>query len=124
MEKKYSLKKRLLSFKYAFDGFRTLLKEEANARIHTAISLIVITLGFALEINANEWISICFAIGLVISMEAINTAIENLADFVSPQKNELIKKAKDVSAFAVLFCAIIAVIIGLIIFIPKIGWIF
>lgn len=120
MGKRFSFRNRILSFKYAFDGFRSFIKEEANLRMHIVMSLIVIILGFVFKINTSEWISICFAIGLVISMEAINTAIENLADFVCSEKNELIKKVKDISAFAVLFCAIIAVVIGLLIFTPKI----
>jgi len=120
MEKKMSPKNRLLSFKYAFNGFCELIKNEPNARIHTAVSIIVIIGGIVLNLNTIEWVCIFFAIGLVISMEAINTALENLSDFVSPQKHAQIKKVKDIAAFAVLFCAIISVIIGLLIFIPKI----
>lgn len=120
MKEKFSLKRRIESFKYAFDGLKTLLLEEHNARIHIVISVIVIGLGFFFDISRMEWISICLSIGLVISMETINSAIEGLCDFISPQKDERIKKVKDLAAFAVLFCAFIAVIAGLIIFIPKI----
>jgi len=120
MKEKFSIKRRIESFKYAFNGLKTLVTEEHNARIHIIISTIVIISGFVLNINATEWISICFAIGLVIVTETINSAIENLADFVSPQKNELIRKTKDLAAFAVLFAAFISVIIGFIIFLPKI----
>jgi len=120
MKEKFSIKKRIKSFKYAFNGFKVLISEEHNSRIHIAISILVIILGFMLSISPSEWVSIFFAIGLVFATESINSAIENLADFVSPQKNDLIKKAKDLSAFAVLFSAIISVIIGLIIFLPKI----
>ncbi|MFA7044156.1 MAG: diacylglycerol kinase family protein, partial [Bacteroidales bacterium] len=67
-----------------------------------------------------EWVAVVFAIGLVLSLEAINTSMENLADFVSPEKHVWIKKIKDLSAAGVLMGAISAVIIGLIVFLPKI----
>ena len=120
MKEKFSIKKRIQSFGYALNGLKILITEEHNARIHLVVSVIVIILGFAFGISLSEWISICLCIGLVIVTETINSAIENLADFVSPAKNELIKKVKDLSAFAVLFSAVIAVITGLIIFLPKI----
>ena len=120
MDKKLTLKSRLKSFSYAFSGFKIFIKNEPNARIHFLICIGVITLGFILHINSMEWILILICIGLVISTEAINTAIEYIADFISPQRHEQIKKIKDISAFAVLFNTCIAVIIGLLIFIPKI----
>jgi len=120
MKEKFSIKKRILSFGYAINGLKILISEEHNARIHLVVSLIVIALGFVLDISLSEWLFICFAIGFVIVTEVINSAIENLCDFVSPGKNEVIKKVKDLSAFAVLFSAIIAVIGGFIIFLPKI----
>jgi len=120
MEEKFSLKDRINSFKYAFNGLKILLKEEHNMRIHFVIMLLVTGCGFLFGISLVEWTSVLLAIGFVIVTEAVNSAIENVADFVSPGKNENIKKIKDVSAFAVLFSAFIAVIVGLIIFIPKI----
>lgn len=119
MDKNFSPKSRLLSFRYAFNGLKVLLKEP-NACIHISVSVIVVIAGIFFKVSMIEWICLVFAIGLVVSMEAINTSIEKLSDFVSPQKNEQIKKVKDVAAFAVLFCAFISVIIGLIIFVPKI----
>ena len=68
----------------------------------------------------NEWIGVIFSIGLVFSLEIINSSIENIADFISPEKHKMIKKIKDLSASGVLISAITALIIGLIIFIPKI----
>ena len=109
----------LKSFVYAFNGLRLLLKEEQNARIHFVASVIVILAGFYFRLNAYEWMAIIFSIGLVITVEIINTAIENIADFISPGKNENIKTIKDLSAAAVLISAIIAVSIGLIVFLPK-----
>jgi diacylglycerol kinase len=116
----FSIKKRLKSFKYAFNGLKILILEEHNARIHLFAAICVLIFGFLLKISAYEWIAVCFAIGLVITSEIINSAIENLADYVSPDKNETIKKVKDLSAAAVLFSSIIAVFVGIIVFLPKI----
>ncbi len=77
-------------------------------------------MGLLFKISRNEWIVIFFSIGLIISLEIINSSIENIADFISPEKHEKIKKIKDLSASGVLISAITALIIELIIFIPKI----
>ncbi len=122
--KKFSLKKRVESFKYALNGLKIVFIEEHNARIHLIVSLIVIACGFIFHISTVEWIIICFAIGLVISMEIINSAIENLSDFVSPEYHKLIKKVKDLSAAAVLVCTISSVVIGILVFLPKIAHLF
>lgn len=120
MKNKFSIKERIYSFKYAFDGFKTLIKDEHNARIHLIATAIAVMAGIYFEINRTEWINILFTIGLVISMEAINSAIENLSDIVCPEKSPIIKKVKDLSALAVLICAIVAILIGILIFLPKI----
>jgi len=117
---KFSIIKRIKSFKFAFQGLRVLIIEEHNARIHLIATILVLIAGVFLKILAIEWGMIVFSIGLVFSMEAINSAIENLSDFVSPNKHKLIKKVKDLSAGAVLISAIVAMIISCIIFIPKI----
>jgi diacylglycerol kinase len=114
----FSLKKRLDSFKYAFSGLKTLIKEEHNSRIHFLTVLFVCIPGFFFGISRYEWIAILLAIALVISMEALNSGIENISDFCTSKNHPLIKKAKDVSAFAVLFSALIAAIIGFLIFQP------
>lgn len=114
------MKKLIKSFKYAFEGISTGIKEEQNMKIHIAIIILVIIFGIILKISKIEWI-ICIALfGLVISMELINTAIENTVDLVTKEKNEQAKIAKDVAAGAVLVSAIASAIVGLIIFIPKI----
>jgi diacylglycerol kinase len=115
-----SIKKRLKSFIYAFNGLRILIREEHNSWIHIFATFIVVIAGFLLKISKFEWIAIVFAIGFVITLEIINSAIENIADFVSPNKHDMIKKIKDLSAAAVLLSSITALIIGMIIFIPKI----
>lgn len=116
---KKTIKNRLLSFVYAFKGIKELLKQP-NARIHLIATVIVITLGFTLKVNKTEWYVLIICIGIVLTAEAFNTAIEKLTDMVSPDWNEKAGKAKDLAAAGVLLSAIAAFIIGLLIFIPKI----
>jgi diacylglycerol kinase len=117
---KFSIINRLLSFKHAFNGLSILIKEEHNARIHLVASICVIIACLVFKISLYEWIAIVFAVGLVFCLEIINSSIENIADFISPEKHEMIKKIKDLSASGVLISALTALIIGLIIFLPKI----
>lgn len=119
-EKKFSVKERLNSFRYAFRGVSILLRNEHNARIHLCAALLAIGGGLYFNITVTEWMAVIFAIGIVFCAEAVNSAIEYLADAVSPEYNELIGKAKDLAAGAVLFVAIAAAIAGCIIFIPYI----
>jgi len=116
----FSIKQRIKSFTHAFNGLRIVFSEEHNAKIHLFAAVIAVILGFILGITSMEWVVIVFAITLVISMEIINSSIENIADFISPERNEMIKKIKDLSAAAVLVSAMAALIVGLIIFLPKI----
>lgn len=115
----FRVKDRIKSFKYALNGLKILFKEEHNSRIHLIISCIVITGGIILNISSIEWLIICVLIALVFSLEIVNSAVENLSDFVSPDWNDKIKKVKDLMATAVFFSSFIAVICGLIIFLPK-----
>jgi diacylglycerol kinase len=116
----FSLKARLKSFTYAFQGWKVLIGHEHNARIHLVAAILAIIAGLLLKISSWEWIVIVLSICLVFAAEAFNSAIEYLCNFVSPQYHELIKKIKDLSALAVLFIAAGALISGLIIFLPKI----
>lgn len=118
-KKGFSIRSRLLSFKYAFNGLRILFTEEHNARIHLVISTIVIISGILLNISSTEWLIILVLIALVLSLEIINSAIEYLCDLISPEWHKTIKKIKDLSAAAVLVAAIISVACGIIIFVPK-----
>lgn len=118
--KPFSVKDRLRSFRYAFKGVITLLANEHNARIHAVATLCVIIAGFIFDICAMEWVAVVISIGMVFAAEAFNTAVEYMADFISPGHNEYIGKAKDVAAGAVLILSVCAVVIALIIFIPKI----
>jgi diacylglycerol kinase len=119
-KKPFSIKARLKSFKYAFQGWKVLIGDEHNARIHLVAAILAIIAGFVLKISSLEWIIIVMLIGLVFAAEAFNSAIEYVCNFISPQYHELIKKVKDISALAVLFIATSAFVSGLIIFVPKI----
>lgn len=112
------LKARIRSFKYAFRGIGNLF-DQPNARIHAVVAVIVIACGFWLDICSWEWVAVAIAIGGVLMAEAFNSAIEALADKVSPDYDPLIKKAKDLAAGAVLLFVIGVVAAGLIIFLPK-----
>jgi len=119
-QKIFSIKKRMQSFKFAFNGLKILLREESNAWIHLCIAICVLVAGFVFKISVGEWIVVVFCIGFVFALELLNSAIENMADFVSEEYHDLIKKTKDLAAGAVLVSAIVSAIIGLIIFVPKI----
>ena len=108
------------SFKYAFEGIQEAWKTEQNLKIHFVIMALVIIAGFIFKISAMEWIVCLLLFAIVISLELINTAIETTVDIAMPDINEKAKYAKDIAAGAVLFSAIISVIVGLIIFLPKI----
>ena len=113
-------KKLINSFKYAFNGLAEAWKKEQNIKIHVLIMIFVIIAGFLLKISIAEWIVCLILFAMVISLELINTAIEITVDIAMPKINEKAKFAKDISAGAVLFSAIISAIIGIIIFSPKI----
>ena len=115
----FTLRKRLRSFKFAFNGIKLLIEKEHNAWIHCFAAVCVIIAGFVFGISKTEWIAVVFAIGTVLAAEAVNSSIEAIADLVSPGYNEAIKRTKDLAAGAVLILAIAAAIVGLIIFVPK-----
>ena len=107
------------SFKYAFEGIITTIKEERNMFIHFLIAIIVVITGVYVRLSLNEWLICLLLFALVFSLELINTAIENTVDLVTTKKNKEAKLAKDAAAGAVLIAAIFASIIGIIIFLPK-----
>ncbi len=108
------------SFKYAFQGIEEAWKTEQNLKIHFMIMALVIIAGFIFKISLIEWMVCLLLFAIVISLELINTAIETTVDIAMPEINEKAKYAKDIAAGAVLFSAMISIIIGLIIFLPKI----
>ena len=120
----FSIKDRIMSFKHAFNGFKVLLKSEHNAWIHTSLSIISIALGFYFEISNTEWVTIVICIGMVISAEIFNTAVEHIANFIQPKQDEKIKHIKDLGAAGVFMTALAALIVGLIIYLPKIMLLF
>ena len=115
-----AIKKFLNSFKYAGIGIFTAFKEERNMKFHVLAMLLVIILGFVFHIEIIEWIICIVLFAGVIAGEMINTAIENVVDMITQEKNEKAKIVKDVAAGGVLIWAIGAAIIGFLIFIPKI----
>lgn len=121
---KNGFKKRVKSFGYAFTGIFELIKSEPNARIHLVATIAAVFAGFFLKISGSEWCVVLIVIALVWAAEAFNTVIEKLADHLFPESNETARIVKDVSAGAVLICAIAALACGLIIFLPKIGLLF
>jgi len=108
------------SFRYAFQGVRTVFQEERNMRTHVIFSLAVIIVALFLPLTKFEWLWLLLVCFLVLVMEIWNTVTENLIDLVSPNFHPLAKKVKDMAAAAVLFTSFFSVIVGLIILLPKI----
>lgn len=107
-------------FLVAINGITKVFKEESSFRYQFVFLVIAIILGFVLKISPIQWILIIFAAIIVLVLEVMNTAIENVIDLVSPEYNKKAGMIKDISAGAVLIAASGSVIIGMIIFIPKI----
>lgn len=114
--KKFSI----LSFKYAFEGLLAALKEEPNLKFHFLAALLVLLLSFVLNISKTDFLIVILVIGLVISIELTNTAIEVVVDRFVESEHPGAKLAKDISAGAVLVAAITSVVVGIIIFLPYI----
>ena len=114
-------KRRLRSFKYAFAGLSDLIKTQPNARIHLLAAIVVTLAGIYFKVSATEWCILILTIGLVLVAEAFNTALEYLTNMMSPDYHPLAGKTKDVAAAGVLILAIVALLVGMIIFLPKIA---
>ncbi|MEE9343338.1 MAG: diacylglycerol kinase family protein [Gammaproteobacteria bacterium] len=121
MDKKdtFTLRKRFASTRFAYAGIFTLIREEHNARIHLFATVLVIALAIVFDLTAEQWLSLVISTGLVWMAEGFNTAIELLCNLVNPGQHPQVKKIKDVAAAAVLITAIMAVVVGLIIFVPQ-----
>lgn len=124
MQRDKGIKRTINSFKYAFNGLIDAYRTEQSVWIYIPVSLIVILAGFLLKISTFEWLIIILILGIILSLELINTALEAVVDLATEKYHPLAKKAKDTVSAAVLVFAITAVIIGLIIFIPKISLLF
>ena len=117
---KFSLKKRIKSFAYAFAGLRVLFREEHNSWIHATAAILAIAAGFLFRISYLEWVAVLIVIGMVFSAEILNSSLERTADFVKAERDDRKRDIKDLGAAAVLVCAITAAIVGTIIFLPKV----
>lgn len=111
---------RARSFSHAFDGLAEAFRGEINFRIHCAAAVFAVFCGFVFKISALEWIAVILVIGMVVTAELINSAVERSVDLYSRSFSALAKEAKDLAAGAVLFSAVVSVIVGLIIFLPKV----
>lgn len=109
-----------VSFNHALDGFVHNIKTQPNFRFHLIATVCVVLLGIYLEISAIEWLVIIFTVNMVLVAEMVNTAIEAIVDLITLETRQDAKIAKDVSAAMVLVSAIMAIAIGLFIFLPKI----
>ena len=105
---------------YAIKGAWMLVKNEASIQVQVVIAILITCAGFYYDISTTEWILQTLTIALVLGIEGLNTAIEELSDFVHPEKHPKIGYIKDVAAGAVFFAAIAAVIVACIIYLPKI----
>jgi diacylglycerol kinase (ATP) len=115
------------SFRYAFAGLWHLLWTQRNAKIHVALGLAASLLGLLVGLERYEWLALALAITLVLATEGVNTAIEAVVDLVAPDYHPLAKVAKDVGAGTVLLASIGSIVVGLILFVPRLwpivlGW--
>ena len=110
---------RLKSIGYAFKGAVKLITTEHSVMAQFSIGILLIFLGVYFNITKTEWLFQTLAIGLVLSIEGLNTAVEKIADFVHPKFHERIGFIKDIAAGAVFFAAMTAIAVGIIIYLPK-----
>ncbi|WP_211223350.1 diacylglycerol kinase family protein [Hymenobacter norwichensis] len=113
------LRQRAASFGYAFRGVAAALRSEVHLQFHAVATVVVIGLGFYFQLGPTEWALVALAVGLVWGLELANTAIEAVVNLVSPEYHLLAGRAKDVAAGAVLVGAVAALIVGLLVFGPR-----
>jgi diacylglycerol kinase len=109
------------SFGYALEGLGVMLRTQPNFLVHTAAAIVALALGVLLGLSPAELAIIVLTIALVMVVECVNTALESLSDLVSPGVHPLIKRAKDISAAAVLIGAIASVAVALLLFGPHVA---
>lgn len=119
-EEPFSPKKRAKSFSYAFKGIFYMMRTQHNFWIQVIIGLLAIFLGFILNISMFDWGLVILACGMVLAAETFNSAVEALTDIVQPEQDPRAGRVKDLAAGAVLIAAIAAVVVGLLIFVPRI----
>ncbi len=118
-QRPFNFRDRIKSFRYAYSGLKTLWQEEHNARIHLFATFCAVLMAIMTKIAFTGWVFLLFVIALVWICELFNTAIENLCDKISLEKDTRIKKVKDLSAAAVLVSSILALIVGALLFLPP-----
>ena len=116
-----SIKRLFKSFRYAIKGMAKTLREEQNLHIQFIVAIFVVVLGAYFSLTGMEWIALILVIGLVIIMEVVNSAIERVTDVLKPRLNTYVKEIKDIMAAAVMLASIMAVLVGLIVFIPYVS---
>ena len=119
-KKQKGLKKFLHSFEYPIKGLRYAYRNEQNLAVDVGISILVLIASFIFKLSLTEWVGVVFTIGAVLSLELVNTAIEAVVDLVTEEYHPLAKVAKDTAAAAIFVIAVVAAIVGVIIFLPKI----
>jgi len=113
------LKSRIKAILIALDGIKYVFMTQKNTRIHAGFTVVVFILGWLLKISRIEWTTLLLVVGLVWVAEFLNTAVEVMIDIVSPEKNQAAKIGKDVSAGGVLIAAFVSILIGILIFGPR-----
>ncbi|QQG42115.1 MAG: diacylglycerol kinase family protein [Candidatus Woesebacteria bacterium] len=121
MEHRHSL---LKSFRFAINGLKGVILQERNFKIQLFIGMLAVILGFALKLNLSEWLNLVAIITLVLILELVNTSIEEIVDLISPEFREKAKIAKDVAAACVLVASMGSIIIGALLFLPKLKILF
>ena len=119
-KKQKGIKKFINSFNYPIKGLKYAYRNEQNLAVDVGIAILVLIAGFIFKLDTTEWVVVVFTIGAVLSLELVNSSIEAAVDLVTEEYHPLAKVAKDTSAAAVFVIAIVAVIVGLIIFLPKV----
>ncbi|HQU99583.1 MAG: diacylglycerol kinase family protein [Bacteroidia bacterium] len=115
---KFSLRARINSFFYAGNGIKYLINSEPNFLVHLLASVFVIFMGWYFKISSNQWLALAITMALVLVTETVNTCIELLVDWISPQHQQQAGLIKDIAAAAVLISAIMAMVVAAIIFLP------
>lgn len=116
----HSLRRHTISFRHAFDGIKEAFTNQPNFRVHCLAGVMVVAVGWFFRLSAIEWLIITFTIMWVILAEMMNTMIEALVDLITEEYRQSAKIAKDVAAGTVLLSAVGAIIVAIIIFLPKI----
>jgi len=114
------LQNRIKSVGYAFKGALFLLKTESSIKVQFVIAILVTAAGFYFDISKTEWLFQIGFIGLVMSIEGVNTAVEYVADFIHPEHHIAIGRIKDISAGAVFIASVAAVLGAIVIYFPKV----